>query len=46
MLPTDNAAPVVIFPEDGHPDLCAAVHDLTGDRRDEIVLFNRPDVVC
>jgi hypothetical protein len=31
---------VVRFPEDGHPDLCAAVMDLTGDARDEIVLWD------
>lgn len=31
---------VVIFPDDGHPDLCAEVIDLTGDCRDEIVLWN------
>lgn len=32
---------VVTFPDDGHPDLCAAVHDLTGDPRDEIVLWDQ-----
>lgn len=32
---------VVTFPEDGHPDLCAEVLDLTGDARDEIVLWNQ-----
>ncbi|WP_248929608.1 hypothetical protein [Paenibacillus hamazuiensis] len=31
---------VVTFPEDGHPDLCAEVLDLTGDGRDEIVLWD------
>ena len=31
---------VVTFPDDGHPDLCAEVIDLTGDRRDEIVLWD------
>ncbi|MFD0680282.1 MULTISPECIES: rhamnogalacturonan lyase family protein [unclassified Paenibacillus] len=31
---------VVIFPEDGHPDLCAEVLDLTGDGRDEIMLWD------
>jgi hypothetical protein len=35
---------VVMFPEDGHPDLCAAVHNLTGDPRDEIVLWNQDEV--
>ena len=33
---------VVLFPGDGHPDLCAEALDLTGDPRDEIVLWN-PD---
>jgi hypothetical protein len=27
---------VVMFPDDGHPDLAANVLDLTGDRRDEL----------
>jgi rhamnogalacturonan endolyase len=31
---------VVLFPEDGHPDLTAAALDLTGDPRDEIVLWD------
>lgn len=31
---------VVVFPDDGHPDLCAEVLDLTGDGRDEIVLWD------
>jgi rhamnogalacturonan endolyase len=31
---------VVTFPADDHPDLCAEVLDLTGDARDEIVLWN------
>ena len=31
---------VVMFPDDGHPDLAAAVLDLTGDQRDEIVLWD------
>jgi rhamnogalacturonan endolyase len=31
---------VVMFPDDGHPDLCAAALDLTGDVRDEIVLWD------
>jgi hypothetical protein len=34
----------VMFPDDGHPDLCAAVHNLTGDPRDEIVLWNQDEV--
>jgi hypothetical protein len=32
---------VVSFPDDGHPELCAEVLDLTGDNRDEIVLWDR-----
>ena len=31
---------VVVFPDDGHPELCAEVIDLFGDRRDEIVLWD------
>ncbi|MDF2958309.1 MAG: hypothetical protein K0S39_44 [Paenibacillus sp.] len=32
---------VVVFPEDGHPDLCAEVLDVTGDGRDELVLWDQ-----
>ena len=32
---------VVMFPDDGHPDLASAVRDLTGDQRDEIVLWDQ-----
>jgi rhamnogalacturonan endolyase len=28
------------FPDDGHPDMCYAVLDITGDPRDEIVVWN------
>ena len=31
---------VVVFPDDGHPDLCAEVINLTGDARDEIILWD------
>jgi hypothetical protein len=31
---------VVMFPEDGHPDLAANVADVTGDARDEILLWD------
>ncbi len=31
---------VVMFPEDGHPDLAYMVHDLTGDSRDEIITWD------
>jgi rhamnogalacturonan endolyase len=32
---------VVMFPDDGHPDLASAVRDVAGDRRDEIVLWDQ-----
>ncbi len=32
----------VNFPADGHPDLCYAVMDITGDCRDEIVVWDTP----
>ena len=35
---------VVMFPDDGHPDLAAAVLDLTGDQRDEVVLWDQKQV--
>ena len=35
---------VVMFPDDGHPDLASAVRDLTGDARDEIVLWDQTRV--
>jgi hypothetical protein len=31
---------VVSFPDDGHPDMCNAVLDLTGDCRDEVVVWD------
>jgi rhamnogalacturonan endolyase len=31
---------VVVFPDDGRPTLCAEALDLTGDPRDEIVLWD------
>ncbi len=31
---------VFAFPADGHPDMCVAVLDLTGDCRDEIVVWD------
>jgi len=33
---------VVIFPDDGHPDMAYLVEDLTGDARDEIIVWD-PD---
>ncbi len=35
---------VLAFPDDGHPDMCNAVLDITGDCRDEIVVWN-PDEI-
>jgi rhamnogalacturonan endolyase len=35
---------VVMFPDDGHPDLAAAVHDVTGDARDEVILWDQSRV--
>lgn len=32
---------VVTFPDDGHPDLCAETLDVTGDGRDEILLWDK-----
>jgi hypothetical protein len=35
---------VVMFPDDGHPDLCCAVADVTGDARDEVILWDQQQV--
>ncbi len=35
---------VLRFPPDGHPDLAAAVLDLTGDSRDEIVVWDASEL--
>ena len=35
---------VVKFPADGHPDLCNAVLDITGDARDEIVVWDASEM--
>jgi rhamnogalacturonan endolyase len=35
---------VVMFPNDGHPDMAAAVMNITGDARDEIVLWDQDRV--
>jgi hypothetical protein len=29
-----------MFPDDGHPDLAAYTADLTGDQRDEVILWD------
>jgi len=31
---------VVMFPDDGHPDLAWIAHDLTGDPRDELIVWD------
>lgn len=31
---------VVLFPDDGHPEMCNAVLDITGDCRDEVVVWD------
>lgn len=36
--------PVVGFPDDGHPNMCNAVVDLTGDCRDEVVVWNPQEI--
>jgi rhamnogalacturonan endolyase len=38
------ARPVVAFPDDGHPDMCNAVLDMTGDCRDEVVVWNQKEL--
>jgi hypothetical protein len=35
---------VLQFPDDGHPDMCNAVLDLTGDCRDEIVVWDQHQI--
>ena len=35
---------VVMFPEDGHPDLTVSVADLTGDARDEVIVWDQEQV--
>lgn len=35
---------VVVFPDDGHPDMCNAVLDLTGDCRDEVVVWDPHEI--
>jgi len=41
---TGHLRRVAMFRDDGHPDLVANVLDLTGDQRDEIVLWNEKRV--
>jgi len=35
---------VVMFPDDGHPDLCNFAMDLTGDGRDDVILWDEESV--
>ncbi len=35
---------VLAFPDDGHPDMCYAVLDITGDCRDEIVVWDPHEI--
>ncbi|MBN1183033.1 MAG: hypothetical protein JXB49_12140 [Bacteroidales bacterium] len=35
---------VLNFPDDGHPDMCYAVLDITGDCRDEIVVWDPSEI--
>lgn len=35
---------VVMFPDDGHPDMCNAVLDITGDCRDEVVVWDQNEI--
>jgi rhamnogalacturonan endolyase len=39
-----NFRRVVMFPNDGHPDLAYYVADVTGDARDEIILWDQERV--
>jgi len=35
---------VVTFPDDGHPEMCNAVLDITGDCRDEVVVWDPKEI--
>ena len=35
---------VLQFPDDGHPDMCNTVLDMTGDCRDEIIVWNPEEI--
>ncbi|MCA9232084.1 MAG: hypothetical protein KDA57_15655, partial [Planctomycetales bacterium] len=35
---------VVRFPVDGHPDMCNAVMNITGDARDEVVVWDQSEM--
>ena len=36
--------PVVLFPDDGHPYLCARALDVTGDGREEILTWDKNEI--
>lgn len=36
--------PVVGFPDGGHPDMCNAVLDITGDCRDKVVVWDPEEI--
>jgi hypothetical protein len=33
-----------MFPNDGHPDLCWMAHDMTGDPRDELIVWDTESI--
>ena len=35
---------VVSFPDDGHPELCSEVLDVTGDERDDIIVWDQKEL--
>jgi len=35
---------VLVFDDDGHPDMCNAVLDITGDCRDEVVVWDPNEI--
>ena len=35
---------VVAFPDDGHPDMCNAVLNITGDARDEVIVWDEAEL--
>ncbi|MBN2102613.1 hypothetical protein JW835_01065 [bacterium] len=35
---------VVVFPDDGHPDMCNAVVDIIGDCRDEVIVWDPHEI--
>ena len=39
-----NGQMVVVFPDDGHPDLSHTVMDISGDTRDEILVWDQNSI--